>query len=46
MGEGNEGMCLLEGKGEPILELSVGADIHRGLKVTQINNSAIICLHV
>lgn len=46
MGEGNEGICLLEGTGVLILELSVGVDIHNGLKIAQINNSAIICLHV
>lgn len=35
--------CLVKGSRELILELSVGADICHGLKVTQINNSAIIC---
>lgn len=43
MGEGNERICLVEGNRELILELSVGADIHHGLKVAQINNSPIMC---
>ena len=46
MDEGKERICLVEGKGEPIVELSVGADICHGLKVAHINNSAIICFHV
>lgn len=37
---------FVRGQRELILELSVGADIRNGLKIAQINNSAIICLHV
>lgn len=32
--------------GRFILEHLVGADIGHGLRLAQINNSAIICLHV
>lgn len=37
---------FVKGQRELILELSVGADIRNDLKIAQINNSAIICLHV
>lgn len=46
MGERNEGICLVEGNGELILEFTVGTDVCHGLKVAQINNSAkfVTCL--
>lgn len=42
MGEGEERIGLVEGKGEPVLELLVRVAICHSLKVAQISNSAII----